>query len=328
VMKGFNLNQVGRIIKGKWQSFRNPIAIGLDAVKFDMHVSPAMLKWEHNIYRSIYGRRNTTLRKLLEWQMNNRGVGYTDNGKLKYKVKGKRFSGDMNTALGNCLIMCCMIYEYAHILGISVKLVNNGDDCVVFMEREYEERFRSGVPDFFLKLGFRMTVEPTVDVLEGIEFCQMHPIQVGPECRMVRNISTALEKDTMVIPNVSAPKTLKAWMGAVGDGGVVATSGIPIMQSFYRCYQRISGGVRNKIGTSTEMSGRGMDFMVKDMQCGDGVILSETRLSVYLAWGITPDEQIVLEEFFDNYDHCFDAPLDYNLIPNHSTTINELCLSR
>lgn len=53
VMKGYNVQQVGRICAGKWFSFRNPVAVGLDATKFDMHVSPAVLQWEHEIYLKI-----------------------------------------------------------------------------------------------------------------------------------------------------------------------------------------------------------------------------------------------------------------------------------
>ena len=74
--------------------------------KFDMHVSPAALAWEHSIYTSIFPR-DKFLKKLLRWQMNNRGAGYCGDGSLKYSVTGKRFSGDMNTGLGNCLFDVC-----------------------------------------------------------------------------------------------------------------------------------------------------------------------------------------------------------------------------
>jgi len=109
VMKGYNVEEIGAIVRGKWRSFTEPVAVGLDATKFDMHVSPAALAWEHGVYREMFGNCRT-LRKLLKWQMNNRGAGYCGDGKLKYSVTGKRFSGDMNTGLGNCLLMCAMVY--------------------------------------------------------------------------------------------------------------------------------------------------------------------------------------------------------------------------
>ena len=54
VMKGFNVDQIGSIARGKWRSFNSPVALGLDATKFDMHVSPAALAWEHSIYTSLF----------------------------------------------------------------------------------------------------------------------------------------------------------------------------------------------------------------------------------------------------------------------------------
>jgi len=63
VMKGFNVQRVGRICAGKWNSFRTPVAVGLDATKFDMHVSAAVLAWEHEIYLKIHNH-SPHLRKL------------------------------------------------------------------------------------------------------------------------------------------------------------------------------------------------------------------------------------------------------------------------
>ncbi len=176
VMKGFNVEEIGSIVRGKWRSFNSPVAIGLDATKFDMHVSPAALAWEHSIYLALFpGDRE--LAKLLRWQMNNRGAGYCEDGSLKYSVTGKRFSGDMNTGLGNCLLMCAMVYAYAHSRGVPVKLLNNGDDCVVIMEKEDMAQFNSGLDGWFLDMGFRMVAEDPVYEMHQIEFCQMHPIE-------------------------------------------------------------------------------------------------------------------------------------------------------
>jgi len=39
VIKGFDADESGEIFKDKWMQFSNPVAVGLDATKFDMHVS-------------------------------------------------------------------------------------------------------------------------------------------------------------------------------------------------------------------------------------------------------------------------------------------------
>lgn len=149
VMKGYNVSEIGSIARGKWRSFSDPVAIGLDATKFDMHVSPEALAWEHSVYEELFDH-DPHLKMLLSWQMHNKGAGYCADGKLKYTVEGKRFSGDMNTGLGNCLLMCAMIYAYAKSRGVDIKLLNNGDDCVVMMERKDMTAFNRGL-DLWLR---------------------------------------------------------------------------------------------------------------------------------------------------------------------------------
>jgi len=54
VVKGFNAVQTADILLKKFNRFEKPVALGLDASRFDQHVSPQMLKWEHSVYNSIF----------------------------------------------------------------------------------------------------------------------------------------------------------------------------------------------------------------------------------------------------------------------------------
>jgi len=296
VMKGYNVVDVARIVKGKWDSFVHPVAIGLDAVKFDMHVSPEMLGWEHGVYNRIF--KSAELRKLLGWQMNNIGRGYCVDGKLKYKVKGKRFSGDMNTALGNCLIMCAMVWAYAKERGVSCKLVNNGDDCVVFMEQQDLSVFKRGLEAWFLDMGFRMTVEEPVYEMEQIEFCQMHPVYAGGEWKMCRNIHTALIKDSLSVVPLTSRTTFQKWLGAVGECGLALCSGVPVMQAFYQCYMRNSRGLQGKMSESVQMQS-GMRLMAKGLESKARSVSDAARYSYWLAFGVTPDQQVAVEQYYE-----------------------------
>lgn len=299
VMKGYNVSEIGEIIRGKWNSFEAPVGIGLDATKFDMHVSPAALAWEHGVYKALFpGDRK--LRKLLKWQMENKGAAYCADGSLKYEVTGKRFSGDMNTGLGNCLLMCAMVYAYARHRGVDIKLVNNGDDCVVFMEERDRLRFVGGLDSWFLEMGFRMVAEVPVHEMHQIEFCQMHPIEMGDECRMVRNIDTTLRKDTMTVHNLTNSKHREKWCTAVGTGGLWLTGGVPILQDFYTAYQRI-GCMRHSNMLDDPTFATGMRLMSRGMKEHYREPDPWTRVQVYEAWGVTPDEQVAVEEYFADY---------------------------
>lgn len=295
VIKGFNVDEIGNIIAKKWMSLCDPIAIGLDATKFDMHVSEQMLKWEHSIYKALY-KGDKELARLLSWQIDNKGVGFCEDGKLSYSVKGRRFSGDMNTALGNCIIMCGMVYAYSKERGVPIKFINNGDDCVVFMERKHEAAFVEGLDNWFLKLGFRMTREPTVDRLPSVEFCQMRPIVVHNGWRMVRNFETAREKDSLCLLPLNSQKAMQKWLYAVGECGLALCSGIPVLQSMYLCYMR--NGIASRMGEAVQMQS-GMRLLSKGMEHKQSRVLDGTRVAFMEAWDLTPEEQIALEDYYD-----------------------------
>lgn len=315
VMKGYNLTQVANILQDKWNEFHAPVAIGLDATKFDMHCSAAAITYEHSIYLHMYNN-DPQLRKLLDWQLHNRGLGYCCDGRLKYHVTGKRFSGDMNTALGNCILMCGMIYSYLHDRGITkYQLVNNGDDCVVIVETKDLLNFSIGLDDYFLALGYRMVVEEPVYNLAQIEFCQMHPIRYGDnEIIMVRNLRTAVAKDTMCVLDVKRESAMRKWLQAVGDGGLAVTGGIPVSQAFYQMYTRYGMGLSSNILNSPQMQSSGFAIMSR----GVSTIVSEpsvqSRLDVYLAWGITPHEQVLIEQSYadSTYSHLKTYPFTHH----------------
>jgi len=295
IMKGYNVEKIGSIITDKWNSFADPVAIGLDATKFDMHVSAEMLEWEHSIYKELYSH-DKELKRLLGYQINNHGVGHCDDGKLRYKVKGRRFSGDMNTALGNCLIMCAMVWEYAKQRNVPIKFINNGDDCVVFMEKEYEEEFTKGLNEWFIEMGFRMTREPTVSELEQIEFCQMRVLKTSRGNIAVRNFDTAREKDTMCLYPLNSEKAMRKWLYAVGECGLALCGGVPVMQAMYSCYMR--NGLPSNIGDSVQMQ-CGARFLAIGLASKSAFITDDARVSFMAAWDYTPDEQVVLEEYYN-----------------------------
>lgn len=72
IIKGFNVIESASILRAKWNRFANPVAVGLDAKKFDMHVSMAALTYEHSFYKMAFNY-NKQLCSLLNWQLLNKG---------------------------------------------------------------------------------------------------------------------------------------------------------------------------------------------------------------------------------------------------------------
>lgn len=305
VLKGYNAQEIGHIFASKWAKYRDPVAIGLDASRFDQHVSVEALKWEHSVYNGIYHSKE--LRKLLKWQLHNSVVGHCRDGKLKYRTEGCRMSGDMNTALGNCLIMCALVHCYLQQRGIRGSLANNGDDCTVIIERKDLVKFQQGLAEWFLEMGFSMKVEKPVFDIEGIEFCQTHPVFVAGSYLMVRNFPKSISKDCLSLKELGSAKVCRAWLDAVGQGGLCLTGGIPVYQDFYSSYIRISQAIEvPKTRQSSKRRHRtpdagltgGMAWLSKNMSRHYQAVSPETRHSFYLAFGVTPDQQINIESVY------------------------------
>lgn len=308
VMKGYTTDDTAALLREKWDSFKNPVAIGLDASRFDQHVSLDALKFEHSIYLSCLRtkKHRRKLRNLLRCQLENKCVGYVEDGKISYKIKGTRMSGDMNTSLGNCILMCCMIYQYSLDKRIKVQLANNGDDCVVFMERCDEAKFSKGLFEWFWKMGFNMAIEPTVYEFEHIEFCQTRPVYDGAKYTMCRNPRTVLAKDTVCLKPRTFEAMLPLWIHAVGTGGIALAGGMPILNSFYSMLQRSGvSELKNRKGKIVDLDANEILpwYMRETNMKGDRVSSEPTpecRSSFYTAFDITPDEQIELENYFDS----------------------------
>lgn len=300
VIKGFDAVKSASILHEKWNMFSDPVAIGLDASRFDQHVSQPALKFEHSVYTRCFAHKHhrDNLGRLLKAQLENRCDGYTPDGHLHYKTDGGRMSGDMNTSLGNCLIMCCMIYAYLQELGIDGQLANNGDDCVVFMARRDQAKFQDGLFGWFVKMGFNMTMEKPVSNFEEIEFCQTHPVFDGGKYIMCRNPHTALAKDTVLLKPAETVQLKQEWMAAVGKGGLALTGGLPVFQDFYRMFER--AGVERGLKLNDEVFGWGVRHMIGNLSNAYREVTPQTRASFYWAFGITPDAQIELEKVYRN----------------------------
>jgi len=256
VAKGLNAKRRGELLQQHWKHFKDPVAVGIDASRFDQHVSYEMLKKEHAFYMKFFPK-DKKLKRLLRWQLNNRGKARFTGGVAKFKVKGTRASGDMNTALGNCLIMCMNVYSYMLARQFTTndfRLINDGDDCVIIMERCNLKRLIT-LSDEFVKLGFNMKVEDPVYVFEKIVFCQAQPILTPEGPILVRQPTVSLAKDCMSIKPLDSLGIFRKWTSAVGKGGMTLTGGIPILQDFYQSFIRSSDGSKPLVNDPSQETG-------------------------------------------------------------------------
>lgn len=309
VLKGLNGQERGRVIAGKWNAIPNCVAIGIDATAFDQHVSRVALKYEHSFYNGAYNRDE--LRRLLKWQLQNSGVGHCWDGKVRYKVDGKRMSGDLNTSLGNTILMCALVWSWAKETGVHCQFVNDGDDGVIFLG-ENDLPKMSGFQDWFMVRGFEMKVENPVRRLEKIEFCQCQPVLTSDGSYiMVRQPDNAIRKDVTSLVPLTTPKSFATWVSAVAQCGLALCTGVPVMEAFYRCLNRVGGSPGGSFSNSAFQSG--FYHMSFGVNTEGNKVTPEVRYSFWCAFGIPPDVQIALEKSYDaiqlKYGHG-PVPLD------------------
>lgn len=313
IAKGLNFNQRGELIHEKWNSFNSPVAVGLDASRFDQHVSVDALQWEHSVYLGCYPRHADKLRFLLSKQLVNTGRTVVDDCLITYRKEGARMSGDMNTALGNCLIMTGLVWEYARQKGIQLKLINDGDDCVVFMEKSDLAHFSDGLKEWFVARGFNMKVEAPAYEIEAIEFCQCHPVWNGESYSMCRNIHKALFTDVVHVGRT--PEEIASIRQSVAECGLVWSRGFPVFPAFYK-------GLRTG-ARSVVLRNSGTYWNSKGCVKGTDMVTPEARLSFARAFGIDPHEQVAIELMYSKLPSCqFEEPqvvLEYspNTHPEH-----------
>jgi hypothetical protein len=309
ILKGLNANEMGQLVAEKFHRFDDPVVVMIDATRLDQHMHVQALEWEHERYVAAYPNAidKEELSRLLSWQCSINAKGRCMDGKLRYKRKGGRTSGCINTGLGNCVTVSCMVHSFIRSLGIiKFSVGNNGDDCFVIVERRNARKLIDNIHPWFLEMGFRMKIEKVTDVLEEIDFCQTRPVCMGDgKYRMVRNVHTSVAKDSVSIKPMDSQGVAKKWFEAVGKGGKALTDGLPLLPEYYGMFERASDSIIlpktksrriqerrqcNRITSDPTYMG-GMVWLSDRMQYQKLEVLDDVRLSFWKAFGITPDIQ-------------------------------------
>lgn len=321
IHKHLNPEQRGAQFAENYAAFKRPVMVGLDASRFDKHISPAALEFEASLYLAHY-RHDPELVRLLRMQIQNKGYINTDDGDtIVYTVNGSRMSGDVNTSLGNVIIMAILALAYCDIRGIKARLANDGDDCVVFLEEDDLEVFLTGLEAWFLAKGFPMTVEQPVRSLEEIEFCQCKPMFISGRWIMVRSVVKCLQHDTLYI---GPEREYEKILAATGLCGLSLYGDVPVLGVFYRALARVSPLGQRALDTGKLTGGLAWSY-----RCGGASERAfnpspEDRYSFYCSSGIKPAEQEELERYYRELVFEAKAPLEREDSNHYRHTIHEL----
>lgn len=302
VGKGLNQFERATLLAKKMRQFANPVVLSLDMSRFDKHVSPYQLRAEHRIYlaRCI---GNPLLERLLEDQVRNRGS--TSSG-IKYTTYGKRMSGDMNTALGNCIIMIGMMLAVFAECNIIGDLFDDGDDCLVIIEEGDLPVFKQRVTALCLEMGHELKIESEARSLEKVTWCQSNPVQTTSGWKFVRNPYKVMNCALVGTKWVHMPTHLRyRYLKGLGKCESVLNRGVPVLSAFADALLRNAGDADPLYD---ESAGTWIRVQREARHGGTDTTISwDARRTFAEAFGIPVHIQQLWEEALGNWEITLDG---------------------
>lgn len=301
VAKGMNQKDRAETIREKFTRFDDPVCFSVDCSRWDQHVSEEVLKIEHGFYKHFFPN-SQELRELLKLQLRNKCR--TKNG-VKYRVRGGRMSGDINTALGNCFLMVIMVRAAFRKLGIRYDLFDDGDDCLIFVDRKDFERVLRELPEIFKAFGQELKIENITTQPSEVLFCQSRMVFNGKHHVMVRDWRKVLSQACCGTKHWNIPNMVRPMMGAIAACESVLNKGIPILSGFSRALHRMSRGQVAKLNACEA----GLLYRVRSETGEDRIpdyvesdVTLEARLSFQETFGVMVWEQHVIEKILATWD--------------------------
>lgn len=302
IAKGLNSVDRAELLHAKMQNFIDPVVLSLDASRFDKHVSIKHLVVEHSVYLKCNSSHE--FRRLLNMQL--RSKVFTSSG-IKYVTAGRRMSGDMNTASGNCLIMLVMVKAYATtIVLLKWDTLDDGDDCLLLIERSDLFTVQSSIGQAFLDMGMVLKVENVAFSIHKVVFCQSSVVEYSEaRFKFVRDWRAVISKSLSGIRHWQDPNYRIKVLQAIGMCELILNLGVPVLQAFAvailrnvgrpKDISRASDGLRARVGREIKLFG----VPVTDFQ--PQPIKLCARESFAVCFDCPIDEQLVLEAHFDNW---------------------------
>lgn len=316
IAKGLNAIDRGKLLEKKMALFQHPVVLSIDGSRWDKHITREVLRIEHSFYRHCIS--DPTFDALLEAQCWNRCS--TRSG-CRYKVSGNRMSGDMNTALGNCLLMVCMVQASMRHLGVTkYGILDDGDDCLILLERS-EESLLSGLSGLFLSFGQEVKLENRAEDIHDVVFCQSKVVHVNGEPRFVRDWRKVLSGAASGFHRWNAPSLVRGMFTAVGECELALNRGVPVLESFALALIRIGRGASMpKAFLEDEYNFCQLDSMRKRTSSHHITVMG--RDSFYRAFNLTPVEQLEIEARLAEWDVVDDVHTDLPAELDHRWLIN------
>lgn len=285
VAKGLNNVERAVLLRDISDTYDAPVFILLDHKAYDSTINVEHIKSCHRLYGKCNSSRR--LKNLLRYQLRNKG--YSRHG-IKYVVEGTRMSGDFDTALGNTIVNYITLRSWLKKHQVRGDIILDGDDSVVIVERSSLGRLD---PNHFKLCGFETKMQ-VVHQLVDVEFCQGKYLPCDPP-RFARNPIRALSRLNISVRDYHG-SGWRRYQAGVGLAETAVSQGVPILHEVGRRLAALSS--RPIHDTET--------YYKTLVNNSEVEITPEVRVAFHEAWGISPEEQRLIESTYT--PHIRSAP--------------------
>lgn len=304
LVKGMNMSERGVLIARLMK--RYGWCANIDASRFDAHVTKGQKCAERRVYNLVLKLapdERRELNRLLKEQHSWRGKTFTGT---RYRTDGQRASGVFNTGLGNSIITLLILAQT--LKGLDVQFVIDGDDALVFAHPEEGQAALDLIKRGFASVGHKIKIERVATRIEEITFCQTQPVEVDGHFRMVRDYVRVFSRQLASVKLVQQGRQRERLLATIGLGEAIAHANVPIMRAWARCVLRAAHGapafgvdwlMKSHYQLWVLLRRNWHDVMVDET--GD-CVADRTRISFAAAFGVSPAEQVRLEEWLNSLD--------------------------
>jgi hypothetical protein len=216
-------------------------------------------------------------------------------------------SGDMNTALGNCLLMILMVSTF--MAGRDYDLLDDGDDCLLIIEAEDLPWVESNISEAFLSFGHEIKVENVASKMEEVQWCQSRPVMYKPgHYKFVRDVDKVVSASLIGGKYVDSDKSRRKLINTIGMGELILNLGVPVLQSYAMSLMRnadtpdiiVADEVDDGLYFRVHRELRRMNLK-QLVRVDPQPITIQARLSFAAAFNMDISKQLSLEKFFDSW---------------------------
>lgn len=299
IAKGLDLRARARLVKQKMDSIPNCVVFSIDASRFDAHVNIPLLQIEHGVYKRCYPG-DKLLQQVLDLQLFNHG--FTAGG-IRYKCPGGRMSGDMNTALGNCLLMLLITATVMKRLGFrhhEWNMLCDGDDTLIFVPRHMAHLCRDHFAAMFNQAGMCVKLENETTRLHEIAFCQGKIVDCYDGLKFVQTPIRSMSRSLVSTRHYMHARAVDPVLHQIGQCELAVNMGVPVLQAYALAMLR---NAKRAWTTKPTYTGR-LQKAMREYKAHAGdvrplPVTTEARLSFEEAFGMPLWEQLWYERLFE-----------------------------